>query len=267
MASRNSTRAQQDAEELEMLLEQEKPEGQEEKPETLVEETPATKEEESYKKRYGDLRRHMQTKEKEWEDRFKALEQAQTGVVAPPKSNEDLEQWISANPDVAGIVALLAKRQAEEILGETKSEVEALTKLRRDSSKEQAELQILKVHPDFLEIRDADEFHTWAEEQPKWIQDSIYEETSEAKSIIRALDLYKMDKGMTKEDKKREAKEAVALVKTPRKGTVNEDAGEYTFSESQVQKMSAREYNEKEEEINKAMRSGKFLYDVSGALR
>lgn len=239
----------------------------EQQPQVKQEDETLSKEEESYKKRYGDLRRHMQTKEKEWEDRFKSLEQKQSGSVPPPKSNEDLDEWIGKNPDIAGIVALLAKRQAEEILGETKSEVENLTKLRKETAKEQAELKVLEKHPDFLKIREADEFHDWVEDQPKWIQDSIYENDSEPKAIIRALDLYKIDKGMTKEDNKRKEKEAALVVKTNRKVSVEDDNSQMQFSESMIDKMSQREYEEKEEAIMAAIRSGKFLYDKSGAAR
>ena len=46
----------------------------EETPDTEVEETTLSAEERSFKKRYGDLRRHMQEKEKEWNDKFEAFE-------------------------------------------------------------------------------------------------------------------------------------------------------------------------------------------------
>ena len=39
----------------------------------------------------------------------------------------------------------------------------------------------MRLHPDFDEIRDGDEFHEWAEDQPKWVQDALYE-NDDAKS-------------------------------------------------------------------------------------
>jgi hypothetical protein len=270
MASRNSERLKRDEEELELMLKQHQPEDEnpEGDPETLkVDDEKLSKEEESYKKRYGDLRRHMQKKEEEWEARIKELEGKGKSTVAPPKSDEDLEQWIEANPDVAGIVALLAKRQAEELMGDTKTEVEELSKLRRETTKERKEQEIVKSHPDFLKLREADDFHDWVEEQPKWIQDSVYDEDAEPKAIIRALDLYKMDRKLTKADKKKEDRDAVALIKTPRKAAVDEDGDGETFSESQVDKMSMKEYAEKQDAIANAMRTGKFIYDKSGGAR
>jgi hypothetical protein len=39
------------------------------------------------------------------------------------------------------------------------------------------------------------------------------------------------------------------------------------LKESQVQKMSAQEYEKNSDEIMEAIRSGKFIYDVSGSAR
>ena len=38
-------------------------------------------------------------------------------------------------------------------------------------------------------------------------------------------------------------------------------------SESDVAKMSDKEFEDRQDEINEAMKSGKFIYDVSGAAR
>ena len=33
----------------------------------------------------------------------------------------------------------------------------------------------MKLHPDFSQIREDDSFHDWAEAQPKWVQDALYD--------------------------------------------------------------------------------------------
>ena len=54
-------------------------------------------EEKSFKKRYGDLRRHMQDKEKEWNEKLKALEiKSKREGIIPPKSDEDIEELNTA---------------------------------------------------------------------------------------------------------------------------------------------------------------------------
>ena len=69
----NADRIKKEEDELEQLLAEQK--GQTEQVEQEPQEAePANAEEKSFKKRYGDLRRHQQQKEKEYEDRIKALE-------------------------------------------------------------------------------------------------------------------------------------------------------------------------------------------------
>ena len=63
--------------------------------------------------------------------------------------------------------------------------------MRTQAKKEKAEVELLNIHPDFAQIREDDVFHSWAEEQPKWVQDALYENTDDAKSVARVLDLYK----------------------------------------------------------------------------
>ena len=57
---------------------------------------------------------------------------------------------------------------------------------------------LLVCIPDFESIRSGDEFHNWADEQPKWVKDALYENMDDAKSVARVIDLYKQDKGMNK---------------------------------------------------------------------
>ena len=66
----------------------------------------------------------------------------------------------------------------------------------------QQKQKIRETHPDFDTLRKADEFHDWAEAQPKWVQDAIYENADDPASVVRVIDLYKVDKGLTKTAKK-----------------------------------------------------------------
>lgn len=227
-------------------------------------------EEKSFKKRYGDLRRHMSEKEKEWQKKFEQLEARlnNTSAIVPPSSDEDLEAWIAKYPDVASVVKALADKAANERFKGADEELEELKSMRIEAKKEKAEAQIRKKHSDFDEIKVADEFHDWAEEQPKWIQDAIYENLEDPLALIRAIDLYKADKGLTTSAKKQKEKEAAgSIINKSSRVVVESDEGSFTFSESQVNKMSDKEYEKNEDKIVEAMRSGKFLYDMSGGAR
>jgi basic membrane lipoprotein Med (substrate-binding protein (PBP1-ABC) superfamily) len=54
--------------------------------------------------------------------------------------------------------------------------------------------------------------------------------------------------------------------KNTRNKPQDNEAGTY-LKESAVQKMSPQEYESKSDEIMEAIRSGKFVYDVSGSAR
>jgi hypothetical protein len=227
-----------------------------------------SREEKSFKKRYGDLRRHMQQKEKDWEEKFEALEKRmEGGTVVPPKSDEDIEAWAKEYPDVAGIVETIAAKKAQEMFRKAESRLSELDKVQYEAVRKTAEAKISEAHSDFEKIRDSDDFHDWAEEQPKWVQDAVYENADDPASVIRVIDLYKSDKGLTKIAKKNSTKKAASLVSKGSKAVVeaNDSAGQ--ISESEVARMSSQEFEERQDEITKAMRTGKFIYDMSGSAR
>jgi hypothetical protein len=267
---KNQDRIKREEEELEKMIKgettSETTEDQEEEVPETTSEKPLSKEEESFKKRYGDLRRHMQQKEKEWEDRLKALE-GSSKTLTPPKSEEDIEAWVNKHPDVAAIVQAMAAKEAEKRFSGAEQRLQELDEERFEIQRQRAENVILKSHPDFSEIKVSDEFHNWAEEQPKWVQDAVYENADDPKSVIRVLDLYKIDMGMTKTAKKQSTREAASSVKVTSRPAIEEDESSNYFSESQVSKMNDKEYEKNQDKILEAMRTGRFKYDLSGAAR
>jgi hypothetical protein len=257
--------AQQRGEKSE-TVEEESPETKE--TDTEVEEATLSAEERSFKKRYGDLRRHMQEKEKEWNDKFETFEKRmKKESIVPPKSDEDIEQWTKEYPDVAGIVETIAAKKAQEMFNKADARLQELDKAQSEAERLKAENAIRKSHEDFDDLRSSDEFHNWVEEQPKWVQDALYENSDDPASVVRVIDLYKGDKGLTKTAKKAKAKDAASTVTRRTKTSVDVDDANDVIRESDVAKMSDRDFEAKADEINKAIRSGKFVYDVSGNAR
>ena len=227
-----------------------------------------SREEKSFKKRYGDLRRHMNEKENEWKERLSALEKRMEGEnIRPPKSNEDIEQWANKYPDVAGIVETIAAKKAQEMFSKAEGKLQQLNEAHEEASRVKAENIIRKTHKDFDDLRASDEFHDWADEQPKWVQDALYENSDDPKSVIRVIDLYKSDKGLTPAAKKEKTKAAASSVTRRSKTQVDVADANDVIRESDVAKMSDKQFEERSDEINKAIRSGKFVYDVSGNAR
>ena len=225
-------------------------------------------EEKSFKKRYGDLRRHMQEKENEWKEKFEALEaRMQNKNIVPPKSDEDIEKWAKKYPDVAGIVETIAAKKAQELFKKAESRFQELDKVTYEATRTKAENQIRQAHADFDEIRESDKFHEWAEQQPKWVQDAVYENADDAASVIRVIDLYKVDNNMTPAAKKSTAKKAASMVSRNNKASIDPDESSSYVKESDVARMSAHEFEQNADKINQAIRSGKFVYDISGKAR
>ena len=235
---------------------------------TEVEEATLSAEERSFKKRYGDLRRHMQEKEKEWNDKFETFEKRmKKESIVPPKSDEDIEQWAKEYPDVAGIVETIAAKKAQEMFSKADVRLQELDKAQSEAQRMKAENAIRKSHEDFDDLRSSDEFHNWADEQPKWVQDALYENSDDPASVVRIIDLYKSDKGLTKTAKKARAKDAASTVTRRTKTSVDVEDANDSIRESDVARMSDKEFEANADNINKAIRSGKFVYDVSGKAR
>jgi hypothetical protein len=230
-------------------------------------------EEKSFKKRYGDLRRHTQKQQvdmqKQLDDLRSQLEQSTTQQIRLPKSEEELEQWTREFPEVAKIVETIAMKKVKEQNATIEERFKALDQREAETAKEKAESELLRLHPDFDKIREQDEFHDWVEAQPKWIQSALYENENDAVSAARAIDLYKADKGITtsKRTRKSDDKEAASSVTSSRKAGLDASNEQGTFSESQVERMSAVEYERNQEAIVAAIQSGKFIYDKSGSAR
>ena len=279
--NKNAERIKKDEEELQELLkareegaksseEVKEVSATEEGEENPKEDKDLSKEELSFKKRYGDLRRHMADKDKKTEERIKALEdqlsKATRNELVLPKSEDEIAEWTKKYPDVAGIVETIADKKARQRAGELDKRVQDIEKMRVEAVKEKAEAELMKLHPDFMDIRQDDNFHDWAEEQPKWVQDALYENVDDAKSVARVIDLYKIDAGIT--TKKGESKRSAAsAVNTRSKASPTADESNNYIRESQVDKMSDKEYAKNQEAIMEAMRTGKFVYDLSGAAR
>ena len=264
----NKERIKKDEEELKELVEQQG-KAIEEKTEEAKPEVELSDEEKSFKTRYGDVRRHLAAKEKEYNAKITELEDqlGQTKKLVPPKSDEDLQAWIDKYPDVAGMVETIADKRAKQMFEKANIQLEELSKAKEEATRSRAENEIREAHPDFDKLRDSDEFHNWVEEQPSWVQNALYENTDDAPSVVRVLDLFKVDNGLTRSDTKNKRKAAASLVDRGSKTKVDVLESGSKIKESDIAKMSDTEYEKNAEKITEAHRSGKIIYDLSGNAR
>ena len=227
-------------------------------------ERPENAEERVFKKRYDDLKRHYDSTLGKHKDEVRTLrtqlEQSSKQFV-PPKSKDELESWRKEYPDVYEMVETIAMNKADTRAKEMESKYQNLQVQQEQINREKAEVELLKEHPDYKDIRSKDEFHDWAAKQDPVIQGWLYENASNASLAGRAIDLYKMDKGFSKLSKKQETavkKEAAKAITKTAKATESELPKKKVWSNAEISKMNVREYAKYEEDIDKAVREGRI---------
>ena len=226
-------------------------------------------EEKTFKKRYGDLRRHSQQKEQELKDKIRELEgqisTATKEAIKLPKSDDELAAWTKEYPDVAKVIETIATKKALELDKGMEDRLKAIAEKEAEAKRMTAESQLLQLHPDFEDIRNDEEFHGWVERQPSWVQKALYENETDARSAARAIDLYKVDMKIADTKKEKSDKGAASLVTAKNTSNVAKTKSSQSnqWRESQVAKMKAHEYEKNEKAIMEAIQSGNFIYDVS----
>ena len=216
-----------------------------------------------YKKRYDDLKKHYDSKLNEFKSREQELlEQAaenRPSYVAP-KSPEELEKFREEYPDVYEVVETVSHLQSEEKSKDLREKLEKLQTREQELLRKDAEKRLMDKHPDFEDIRNSDDFHGWAKEQPKSIQDWVYNNADDADLASRALDLFKKDIGMDvapkKSNSKQSKKSAADMVST--KTTSVEPKQERIWTEREIAKMSMAQFDKHEAEISQAMQEGRI---------
>ena len=273
----NRRRAEKEEKEIEELMEsRQEDKEQEQEVVAVVAEAPKeaasdedkdlTREEKTYKKRYDDLRRHQN----KLVEQVKTLEAqvSDPSSFAAPTTEEELEAWKEKYPDVANIVSTLAKKEAQAMYNAADERLSRLDEIAEQADRAKAEAEIRAIHSDFDELKDSDVFHDWVDVQPKWVKDALYVNSDDPASVARVIDLYKADNNIVNKGKKASAKKAAAAIVT-KKGRTSVDAEESNgrITESDVNKMSAAEYEKRSDEIMEAIRGGRFVYDMTGAAR
>ena len=228
-----------------------------------VESKPYTKVD--YKKRYDDLKRYYDRKLGEWTNKegdLKAQLRDNRPKYTPPKSADELSAFKKDYPDIYGVVETVSHLQSQNEMKGLQEEVSSLKKANTALSQREAQLELSKLHPDFNQIKESDDFHNWADSQPMEIKSWIYENNSNGTLAARAVDLYKKDRGLgldkkTTEDNKI-SQGADLLVKT------NEQIqpptnNQVIFKSSDFEKMSDAEFEKNEKNILIAQREGRII--------
>lgn len=222
-------------------------------------------EEESYKKRYQDIQRHIQTvrdqSAQQVDDVKKQLDAATKKQIRFPKTDAEVDDWSKKYPDVAKIVDTIAQKRANEVLAAGEERLKKVESFEKSLHKQSAEQQLMQKHPDFAKIREDKRFHSWVALQHPTMQDSVYKNNTDAAWASSTIDLYKAQTG----NRNRDNSAAQSVGRTS--SSTPSSTSKAIFSESMVQKMTDQEYEANEKAIDQARSDGKFNYDISGAAR
>ena len=235
---------------------------------TLTEEGSAPQKQKgtNYKKRYDYLKRHYDERIAEFKQKEQELlAQAQSAQPAyqPPKSAEELERFRTDYPDLYETVESVAHLRSQKEVQALQQKMQAIEEREAMIARREAETKLRERHPDFEDIRGDEEFHDWAKEQPEEIQGWIYNNPDNVSLASRAIDIYKMERGMSLESPKAQSsqkvsrKDAASLVST--KTTTVDTKQPKIWTTREIAALSMDEYDRLEEEIDQAAKEGRVI--------
>jgi len=244
----------------------------------------------NWQKRYGDLQRYidktlkvnhkaevegLKAKITELETKINTLV-SRSAPADLPSSVEEIEALKKESPGAYAAIVALATGIAENIVSDkvakldTKlSEVTVAQKKTKEDS-DFVELQRRNPNLDLAALGSDEQFHTWLQGQPKIFQNAIYgvegkeRDVDDADAVLKMYQAaYPTGKKDTKQKKVNQGKDDVNISSQPElpaKGV------SYDYTESQIahmDKTNPKWFDKNQDAIDKALREGRVLMDIS----
>ena len=246
-----------------MFFERPKQQATSEEAPDAVENEQAPKKRTNYKKRYDDLKRHYDQKLSE----FKQKEQELTALAKnaqpqyeAPKTPEELEKFKTEYPDLYDTVESVAYLRSSEQVNQLQEQLQMIQQREATALKREAEADLISRHPDFEDIRGSDNFHKWADDQPEQIQDWIYKNPDNAMLASKAIDLFKLETGLSTQTKSQPRKPQGSAADIVSTKTTTVDAQQpKIWTEREIAAMSLDTFDKYEDEINLAVTEGRVV--------
>lgn len=233
---------------------------------------PESQEEKTYKKRYGDLRTHMNRLQEETKRTVNALQAKIDALsrkkVELPKTEAEITAFANEFPDVFKTLVSIARKESMKTQDDLENRFETLRELEAKVARDSATARLSQLHPDWEELRETAEFHEWASEQLPQIKSWLYDNPDNPELCAKAIDLYKLEKGVGKKRNKKELNSEGARAVGRSKQPEPQDAspGKRIWKESEIQRLSRSTPNwfeQNEAEIDKAVAEGRIDYDLT----
>jgi hypothetical protein len=227
--------------------------------------------EHDYKKRYDDLKKHYDSKLTEFKSEREQLASELKAVksrvqelprgATPPKTLEELEEFKERYPDVFEVVETVAGVQTEAKIAKLREEIEVVKEREKSLEKEKAAEELIRLHPDFGELKSDEKFIEWLDDQPEQISNGIYKNNIDAKWAGKIVSLYKAEMGIStkKTTTKSDQNDAAATVtKTQPKDVATSNQKGKIWKMSDIAKLKAWEFEKLEKEIDQARAEGRI---------
>mgnify|MGYP003126385358 FL=1 len=227
---------------------------------TPDEERPVDAEEKVFKKRYDDLKRHYDSTVNKHKDEVGSLKtqlQEHADKIQLPKSKEEIEAWRTKYPDVYDVIETIAYTKADEKSKKMEANLKELETQQVQVKKEKAQVELASIHPDYNELRKNENFHKWVEDQDSEIKSWLYDNDTNAKLAARAIDLYKMDQGITKQKASNKLEASKSVTSTSKKEV--DVSSKKIWKLSDISRLKPSQYEKFEKEIDLARREGRIV--------
>ena len=229
-----------------------------------------SKDDHDYKKRYDDLKKHYDEKVNEFKseretltsqlDAFKSREIEMPRNTTPPKTLEELEEFKKQYPDVFDVVQTVAGVQTEQQVAKLRKEIDSVKQREKTLEKEKAYEELLRLHPDFNELKSNEKFLGWLDEQPEQLSDGIYKNNTDAKWAGKVVSLYKAEMGISnkKPTRSKESDAAASVTRQQPKDVATKDSTKKIWKGSDIAKMKPWEFEKLEADIDLARQEGRI---------
>lgn len=189
------------------------------------------------------------------------LKEANSKPKSYPVTKEELAEWQAHFPDFNVILNTLLEMKMDERAAEQAKELAELDKQIKSIAAERGRNELLLLHPDANELEKDPQFIAWYEQQEPEIR-ALIESPNPAK-IAKGLTIYKkfmgiQDKAKAKQEADKDASRMIPVTSKP-----ETPQGLKVWTESEVNRMSDREFAKYAEEIDKARREGRFKNDIN----
>ncbi len=224
------------------------------------------KAEKTWASRYANLRKFSAKEKADIENKYKdelaalRAKLEETTPTGPLLTDEALQQFVEEQPEAYAIVRTLITRESAERDREIERLKDTLTEKDRESKRSKAEKALLLKHPDWEAITTSDAFHEWVATKSQKIQDEVYENADNADLLSENIDFYLAESGLSGKttNKKIDKKAAASLVSVNSGVTAVNKQGK-VYKRSDIAKMTQREYEAHEDDINLASREGRII--------